>query len=192
MEYNYSYPHLVAQSENGNFTDEPDLLLLRECLAQEIGSVIGYTEIAVLVKDYRIGKIFRQVANDELNHFANILQLITGFDPTQAEALKKQELMIMTAGSEEVCPYRSENSKNYRPDAKKGFYPDDPIWDFLQNAIKDELLSINAYQKQVPVTKNPTIQGLFINIMNKEKEHFVTFTKIFYEVYGLHPESLVL
>ena len=192
MEYNYSYPHLVTPSESGNYTGDPDLLLLRESLADEIGSVIGYTEIAALVKDYRIGKTFRQIANDELNHFASLLQLITGFDPTQAEALKKQELMIMTAGSEEVCPYRSENYKNNKQDAKKGFYPDDPIWDFLQNAIKDELLSINAYQRQVKVAENPTVQGLFTNIMNKEKEHFVTFTKIFYEVYGLHPESLVL
>jgi len=191
MNYSCPRPQPVKLGDAPSYNGDPDLLLLREDLAEETGSIIGYFECSGLARDYRVGKVFRRIANDELGHFAALLQLITGIDAAQAEELKRQDLQIMAIGGDEICPYHPDDQRNTRAEQKR-VYADDPVWDFLQNAIKDELLAINAYQRQVGIAVAPAVQGLLINIMNKEKEHFVTFTKLFYELYGLRRDWTVL
>ena len=194
MEYNYLYPQGMPVVEANQYNGDPDLIILRECMAEEMGSVVGYLECAEIIRDYRIEKVFRGAANDELSHFAGLLQLLTGLDQGQAAEMKKQELAILTAASDGICPYHSDKAsfKSHKGDYKKEYSPNELLWDMLRNAIKDELYSMNAYQRQIQTVTNPMVQSVLIRLMNQEKEHFVAFTKLFYEVYGLHREGMVL
>lgn len=193
MDYNYHHSSGFA-TEPAQSYGTAERLIVRELMAEEIGSVIGYLECAEIIRDYRMAKIFRKIANEELSHFASLLQLLTGLDPEQAAEMKKQEMAILTAANENFYPNHGEKatSRHSRGESKREFNPDEPVWEMLRNAIKDELYSINAYQKQLEMASIPVVQGVLAHLQHQEKEHFVTFTQLFYEAYGLHREGLVL
>jgi len=193
MEYNYQHSQGIALDAAHQY-GRPEQLLVRELMAEEIGSVIGYLECAELLRDHRMAKTFRKIANEELSHFASLLQLLTGLDQEQAAEMKKQDMAILTAATESFCPFHgTKTSFRYpRGESKREIHPDDPVWDILRNAIRDELYAINAYQKQLETASIPAVQGVLAHLRRQEKEHFVTFTQLFYEVYGLDRDSLVL
>ena len=104
MENNYQQSPGLALDPVQRY-GEAEQLVIRELMAEEIGSVIGYLECADLLRDRRMAKTFRKIANEELSHFASLLQLLTGLDPEQAAEMKKQDMAILTAATESFCPF---------------------------------------------------------------------------------------
>ncbi len=170
------------------FSGEEDLLLLREDLAEEWGSVIGYLECSAEVKDRLISEQFHQAAQDEIGHIVRLTRILSVLDQAQGEALKKEGLFWL-AGFEHqmaIAPSTSKGSyhddvdnNNFRPGkqaSKRYFEPDARTIECLRNAIRDELQAINVYQRQIRVTANPMIQNALITIMNQKKGHVAGFT----------------
>lgn len=192
MDFRFECPHVATSIGAPQFIGDPDLIFLREDIADELGAIVGYLECADQIREQRISERFREAASDETGHFIRLLRMVAILDPVQAEELKKQGLSMLNGQGEQILPFGipskcqgCEQPERHRRDyADKKFHaPDEKVLECLRNAIKDELHAINAYQKQVQATTNPAIQNLLTTIMNKEKEHVSEFTKLFYELY---------
>lgn len=192
MDFGFEYPHSAPVTNTEQFLGDTDLIFLREDIGDEIGAIVGYIECAGQIKDYRLNKQFWDIADDESAHFINLMSMLANFDPVQAEKLKKQGLLMTTSLKEssatlgvpmhcQSCSQPERHRHDYGSD-KRLYIPDERVLECLQNAVRDELHAINAYQKQIAATKNPSIQNLLFNIMNQEKEHVSIFTRLFYEV----------
>lgn len=193
MDFRFECPHVAPSNGSPQFIGDPELIFLREDIADELGAIVGYMECAGQIKNYKINKQFREIANEETSHFISLMSMVAILDPVQAEELKKQGLLKLNYLNESVvplgipgqcqaCTQPERRQHDYVAD-KRLYTPDERIFECLRNAVRDELHAINAYQKQIIATKNPAIQNLLITIMNKEKEHVSIFTKFFHEVY---------
>ena len=190
MEFRYDYPNPAAAAPP-QISNDPDLIFLREDLADELGAIVGYLECAEEIRDYEICKHFQHIAREEEGHFFQLLKLISALDPIQGEEFRKKELSRLPAGDPffafgsgckncgEHEPEESNPRKGQRD--RKHFIFDERTIECLRNAIKDETRAINAYQRQIQATANPAIQSLLITIMNKEKEHLAMFIKIYFD-----------
>lgn len=197
MELRYDYPYTAAAAPQ-KFTGDPDLIFLREDLTDELGAIIGYLQCADEVRDYEISRQFQHIASEEEGHFSQLLKIISVLDPVQGEEFRKRELSLLPVG-EPTCSFggvckncgdheqESPNSRKSSHDKKHYIYDERTI-ECLQNAIKDEIRAINAYQKQIQATGNPSIQSLLVTIMNKEKEHLAIFTKIYFSKSKILPD----
>jgi rubrerythrin len=192
MDFRFECPHVAPSIGSPQYIGDPDLIFLRDDIADELGAIVGYLECADQIKEHRISERFREIANDETGHFIRLLRMVAMIDPVQAEELKKQGLFMLNGQSEQTLPFGipgkcqgCEQPERHRRDYvdKKFCAPDERVVECLRNAIRDELHAINAYQKQVQATTNPAIQNLLTTIMNKEKEHVSEFTKLFYDLY---------
>ncbi len=198
MDFRVECPHVASSIGSSQMVENPDLLFLRDDIADELGAVVGYLECAKQIKDHRISNRFREVANDETGHFILLMRMVSSLDPVQAEELKKHGLMMLNYYPEQVRPYGMPGNclgsnqqewperyeRHHRESSdKKSYYPDERDVECLRNAIRDELHAINAYQKQIQETSNQAIKNLLTTIMNKEKEHVSEFTKLFYDMY---------
>jgi rubrerythrin len=192
MDFRFECPHVAPSIGSPQFVGDPDLIFLREDIADELGAIVGYLECATQIKDHQISEQFREVANDETGHFIRLMRMLAILDPVQAEELKKQGLFKLIGIGEQSHPYGisgkcqgCDQPERHRRDYadKKMYVPDERVLECLRNAIRDELHAINAYQKQILTTANPVIQNLLTTIMNKEKEHTSEFTKLFYDLY---------
>ncbi|MGE5581526.1 MAG: hypothetical protein ACM3X9_03225 [Bacillota bacterium] len=192
MDFRFECPHVAPSMGSTQFAGDPDLIFLREDLADELGAIVGYMECASQIKDYRISERFRETAGDETGHYILLMRLLASIDPVQAEELKKQGLVMLTGLQDQALPYGISGSckgcfspeRSRRESSDHKFYPvDERILECLRNAIRDEFHAINAYQKQILATANPAVQSLLAGIMNKEKEHVSEFTRIFYDLY---------
>ena len=192
LEYHGRCPHLMTGKENPEYCADLNLFYLREDLADELGAIIGYQECAAQTGQPRIREEFTRIANEEIGHFIRLARLIANLDPVQAQALQQQELTILTLSHESAvsaltsCGNYISSHENRPP--KRRNDPGDHYGkhDFreletLGNAIRDELKSISAYQKQVQQTANQQIQNQLIIIMNQEKEHLAKFIRLFYD-----------
>jgi rubrerythrin len=192
MDFRFECPHVAPSIGSPQYIGDPDLIFLRDDIADELGAIVGYLECADQIKEHRISERFRETANDETGHFIQLLRMVAMLDPVQAAELKKQGLFMINGLNEQTLPFGipgkcpgCEQPERHRRDYvdKKFYAPDERVVECLRNAIRDELHAINAYQKQVQATTNPAIQNLLTTIMNKEKEHVSEFTKLFYELY---------
>jgi rubrerythrin len=192
MDLRFECPQVASSFGSSQFVGGPELIFLREDIADELGAIVGYLECAGQIKDYRINEHFRKIANDENEHFIRLTSMLAILDPVQAGEFKRQGLSKLNSLSEPVnsfgipgqCQTCAQVERyRYDLDEKRPYTPDERILECLQNAIRDELHAINAYQKQIMATTNPTVQNLLTTIMNKEKEHVSGFMKLFYNVY---------
>ncbi|MGE5607574.1 MAG: hypothetical protein ACM3YE_18015 [Bacteroidota bacterium] len=175
---------LLDQSQSA---EEEDLVILREDLAEEWGSVIGYLECSNEIRDREISEQFREAAQDEIEHITRLTRMLAALDQAQAEALRKAGLFWL-AGFEHqtaVTPViteglsQAEMENNLRPgkvSSKRYLETDDRSLECLRNAIRDELKAINVYQRQVRETANRMVQNTLIIIMNQKKKHVAVFT----------------
>ena len=201
MEFLFECPHVASAAGSPQYVGDPDLIMLREDLADELGAVIGYLECADEIRDRLMNEKFREIAREEAGHFVSLMRAVAGLDPVQAEELKKQELTILAFFGDQVysmgnpcgCYNKHQgpfvgpkkhygDEKKFSPEEKKHYSPDFRVYECLRNAIRDEFHAINAYQKQVQSTANPSLQGLLTTIMNKEKQHVAIFTKLLYDL----------
>ena len=193
MDFRFECPHIGPSIGSTQFVGDPDLLFLREDIADELGAIVGYLECAAQIKEHRIHEQFQAIANDETGHFIRLMRMLSILDPVQAEELKKQGLTMLNGRNDQALPFGIPGSCqgcNQPPEPhrhesgdKKFYTADERVLECLRNSIRDELHAINAYQKQILATKNPGIQNLLTTIMNKEKEHVSEFTKLFYDLY---------
>lgn len=95
MTANYNYAPATPPTSPPTHVANPDLIFLRDDLADEVGAIVGYLECAREVKDRRLSRRFREIARDEEGHYAQLLQMIASLDPVQAEELSKQELSLL-------------------------------------------------------------------------------------------------
>jgi rubrerythrin len=193
MEYHHYCPHIASSFGVLQYTADPNLFLLRDDLTDELGAIIGYLECAVQIRLPKISELFSRIAGEEAGHFIRLIQMLSSLDPVQAEQLKQQELTVLTLCDEQPstisntcnkCPQYNDSGHSGRkePGEQRHHESDFRDMECLGNAIKDELRAINAYQRQVQMTTNQSIQNLLITIMNKEKEHLAKFVKLFYEL----------
>lgn len=168
-------------------SEEEDLLMLREDLAEEWGSVIGYLECGNEVRDRLISELFREAAQDEIEHLIRLTRMVAFFDQAQAEALQKAGLFWLAGFEHQTAITRvspegisqTENERDIRPgktSPRRYFEPDDRTLECLRNAIRDELRAINVYQRQSRTTANRMVQSTLIFIMNQKKKHVAAFT----------------
>ncbi len=184
---------------NSQFISDPVLYLLREDIADELGAIVGYLECADLVKDYRISSVFREAAHDEKEHFIRLMGVLAQMDSFQAQEFQRAGFSEFSNGNGSSIPFSSNpfgtgfpfqcqaclKPERHRHDSneKRMYMADDRTMECLQNAIRDELKAINAYQRQLKETTNPVIQNVLTLIMNQEKEHVSEFTKLFCAIY---------
>lgn len=193
VENNHYCPHLSQGTGEVRYSADSNLIFLREDLADELGAVIGYLECAALAYHSKVSEQFSRIAGEEAGHFIRLMQMISSLDPVQAEQLKQQELTVLTLVNDGVKPPETfcgdcSHSKDHRISEHKNYpkekYEKSNIKDLelLGNAIRDELRAVNAYQKQVQITANQSIQNLLIIIMNQEKEHLAKYVRIFHDL----------
>lgn len=186
-----SESEFIARSVgSAHFSGEPELLLLREDLVEEWGSVIGYLECAAEVKERSLSEEFVKAAQDEWGHIIRLTRILANLDPVQAEAFKTEGLFGLTGFEHQVAvapplatqPHpENEAANRLRLEhrfPKKNLEPDSRTLECLRNAIRDELLAINVYQRQIQSSNNSIIQNTLVTIMNKKKEHVAVFTNI--------------
>lgn len=162
---------------------EEDLLMLREDLAEEWGSVIGYLECSIQIRDRLMSDEFLRAAQDEIDNIIRLTRMLAALDRVQAEALQKVGLFWLAGFDHQtaIMPLapeghsQAEIENNMRP-GKRYYEPDGRTLECLRNAIRDELLAINVYQRQARVTANRMVQNTLIIIMNQKKEHVALFT----------------
>jgi rubrerythrin len=192
MDSRFDCPYVIPSIGSPHFTADPDLLILREDIADEVGAIVGYLECATQIKDYRISAQFRETADDEMGHSIRLMRMLAVLDPVQAEESKKQGLAMLNGANETGLAYsiagkcqgcNQPEGRRHDYSSKKMYPPDEHVLECLKNALRDELHAINAYQKQILATANPVIQNLLTTIMNKEKEHVSQFTRLFYDLY---------
>ncbi len=188
MDYQHDCPHIAPSLGSCQMVADPELIYLREDLADEFSAINDYLECASLSDDRYISHLFRKIAEEEAGHFIQLFRMVSSLDPVQADELAKHDLEMllfsrMPSPPNFVNNNAKENSKDSSYHAKKKHYDKyPPVLKCLKNAIRDELSAINNYQKQIQMINNPTIQNLLIPIMNKEKEHVAEFTKAFYDL----------
>ncbi len=183
LESNY----MAGQLSQSQPAEEEDLLMLREDLAEEWGSVIGYLECSNEIRDRLISEEFREAAQDEIGHIIRLTRMLAALDQAQAEALRKAGLFwlagfehqtaVTPVISEELTKAGTEN--NFRPgkvSSRRYLEPEDRTLECLRNAIRDELQAINVYQRQSRATANRMVQNTLNFIMNQKKKHVAVFT----------------
>lgn len=102
MEFLFECPHVASAAGSPQYVGDPDLIMLREDLADELGAVIGYLECADEIRDRLMNEKFREIAREEAGHFVSLMRAVAGLDPVQAEELKKQELTILAFFGDQV------------------------------------------------------------------------------------------
>lgn len=177
-EFNRSADHLQT---------EADLLFIREDLAEEWGAAIGYLECGNEIKDRLISEQFHKAAQDEVEHIIRLTRMLATLDQHQGEVLFKEGLFWL-AGIEHqaavppagaIGGFRAESGESYREgkqSPKRYFEPDELTLECLRNAVRDELMAINVYQRQARITTNPMVKNTFDFIMARKKEHVAMFT----------------
>lgn len=179
--------YLAESLDQTQSAEEEDLLMLREDLAEEWGSAIGYLECSSEVRDRLISEQFREAAQDEIKHITRLTRILAVLDQAQAEALRKAGLFWLAGFEHQTAvtpvipegPGQADPEKDFRSgkvNSKRYPEPDDRTLECLRNAIRDELKAINVYQRQVRATANRMVQNTLIIIMNQKKKHVAVFT----------------
>lgn len=157
--------------------NDPDLLLLRDAAADERNAIAFYLRAAHVTC---LDSLFLDVAEDEMHHFIETMQLVSSLDPIQAERFEEQGLTVLTTLQRLAKKSVKWMPPNEAADEAEVIPPSleemDTV-DILTKAINDELMAINKYQRYMEEAVHPEVKALFCHLMNEEKEHVAEFIK---------------
>lgn len=181
--YNNWGCNIPCDVEEDECPNNCDLYLLRDAAADERGAIADYLECGILTCQQ---EIFFDVVEDEMQHFIKTMQLITLFDPVQADALEEAGLddLVMRRPSRrpkwqanvtDECD--DDDDGNVEPPCKE----DLPAIRCLTKAIQGELQAINKYQRYMNMAQDERVKEHFCELMNEEKEHVAEFTAALFE-----------
>jgi rubrerythrin len=162
--------------------NHPDLYLLRDAAADERGAIADYLTCAA---ETCLDEIFLHVAEDEMQHYVEIMRLITLFDPVQAEMLEEEDLGFLVMKRPQAKPKWTPGKKAMAEAEAEVIPPnkkDLPAIRCLTKAIQDELQAINKYQQYMNDAEDGRVKELFCELMNDEKEHVAEFTAALFRV----------
>lgn len=167
-----------CNNNNPACPSHPDLLLLRDAAADERTAAAFYLRAA---HQTCLDGLFLNVAEDEMHHYMELMQLIAVLDPIQARIFSEMNLPFL------LIPRHKQNHAKWQEASAESTPEDDTVSppsleemetvDVLTQAIVDELLAINKYQTYMQEANLPEVKELFCHIMNEEKEHLAEFTK---------------
>ncbi|MEN6411695.1 MAG: ferritin-like domain-containing protein [Veillonellales bacterium] len=160
-----------------------DLYLLRESAADERGAIADY--LCCAINNPCVAEVFLDAAEDEMQHYVEIMRLISWLDPVQRKMLKEQNLDYLTmkklsSRANWAKKYQTEDAEDVKvsPPHKK----DLAAVRCFTKAIQDELHAINKYQRFMNEAEEPRVKKQFCELMNEEKEHVAEFTAALYEL----------
>ncbi|SDE21906.1 ferritin family protein [Sporomusa acidovorans] len=178
---------VMAEAQSACLTEDcpnhPDLLLLRDAAADERTAIAFYLEAA---RSSCMPRLFLDVAEDEMEHYIELMREISRLDPVQAQMLRDEGLDVLLMTRPLFKPKtkaaiakesEAEDVQVVPPDRK-----DMPTVALLTRALTDELQAINKYQQYMEDAEDPEVQQLFCHIMNEEKEHIAEFTAALFEL----------
>lgn len=163
--------------------DCPDLLLLRDAAADERNAIAFYLEAA---RTTCMPRLFLDVAEDEMQHYVEIMREISRLDPVQAEMLRNADLgmLLMTrpvykpkAKAAIVKQVEAADAQIVPPDRE-----DMPTVHTLTKALTGEFEAANKYQRYMKEAETREVKRLFCKLMNDEKEHIAEFTAALFEL----------
>jgi rubrerythrin len=158
--------------------NHPDLLLLRDAAADERNAIAFYLEAS---RTSCLPRLFLDVAEDEMQHYVEIMREISRLDPVQAQMFSEQNLdfLLMTRPlfKPKAKATEAADIQIVPPDRKAM-----PTVILLTKALTDELLAVNKYQRYMETAEDPDVQRLFCHLMNEEKEHIAEFTAALFEL----------
>ena len=156
--------------------NHPDLYLLRDAAADERGAIADYLECAA--NHPCVAEVFLDVVEDEMQHYAETMRLISSLDPVQADMLREQDLDFLTMGRANISkweydmPQKETEDVQVTPPSKKNL----PAVRCLTKALQGELQAINKYQRYMNKAEDTDVRDHFCELMNEEKEHVAEFT----------------
>lgn len=163
--------------------NHPDLCLLRDAAADEREAIAQYLECAA---DTCWDKIFFDVTEDEMQHFIEVMRLITCLDPIQAKYFEAEKLWFMEKkrylSKSSGCKLKYQNFEQEEVEVTLPDKNDIPAIACLTKAISAELHAINKYQRYMNQAQNPSVKKLFCKLMNEEKEHVAEFTSALFKI----------
>ncbi|WP_425059670.1 hypothetical protein SCACP_02670 [Sporomusa carbonis] len=161
----------------------PDLLLLRDAAADERNAIALYLNAA---RATCMPRLFLDVAEDEMEHYAEIMQEISRLDPVQAEYFREEDLDMLllnrTAYRPKLKPVVAKEEEAVDVQVTLPDRDDMPTVDILTKALSDELLAANKYQRYMLTAEDKAVKKLFCHLMNEEKEHIAEFTAALFEL----------
>lgn len=155
-----SYTVLYGQPQGvpSNFVDK-----IREALIAEILAINGYVEHIENSNMEEINKIWRNILQDEKDHYGMFLRLIHRYDPTQYQLYLKHFEDIIS-----VTPMQI-----YKPNYDKQL-----ILNNVREDIKGELEAVILYQQLWKEMPYEDIRDVFLYVIDAEKEHAEHLTRV--------------
>ncbi|MDF2569302.1 MAG: hypothetical protein K0R55_906 [Sporomusa sp.] len=160
----------------------PDLLLLRDAAADERTAIAFYLDAA---RSSCLPQLFLDVAEDEMEHYVEIMREISRLDPVQADLLSEAGLDMLLLTRPFFKPKAKSLPKEVEASDVQVILPDRkqmPTVNLLTKALSDELHATNKYQRYMLDAENADVQRLFCHLMNEEKEHIAEFTAALFEL----------
>lgn len=164
--------------------NHPDLYLLRDAAADERGAIADYLTCAA---ETCMDELFLDVAEDEMQHYAETMRLITRFDPVQAEMLEEAGLGFLVMNRPAGKPKWMQSAKMPPAEEPDAAVPppnkkDLPAIRCITKALQGELQAINKYQRYMNEAEDSRVKVHFCKLMNDEKEHVAEFTAALFEL----------
>lgn len=172
-----------AACSNEECPSSPDLLLLRDAAADERTSIAFYLDAA---RNSCLPQLFLDIAEDEMEHYVEIMREVSRLDPVQADIFRAEGLSMLLANRPLLKPQAKTLFRPKEADAdSKVPLPgrkDIPTINLLTKALTDELQAVNKYQQYMQDAENSEVQVLFCHLMNEEKEHVAQLTAALFEL----------
>ena len=163
--------------------NHPDLLLLRDAAADERNAIAFYLEAA---RASCMPRLFLDVAEDEMEHYVEIMREISRLDPVQAQMFSNEELDMLLMTRPLFKPQAKEALRKEAEAGDTQIVPPNrkemPTVVLLTRALNDEFQATNKYQRYMETAEDPAVQRLFCLLMNEEKEHIAEFTAALFEL----------
>jgi rubrerythrin len=163
--------------------NHPDLLLLRDAAADERNAIAFYLEAA---RASCMPRLFLDVAEDEMEHYVEIMREISRLDPVQAQMFSNEELDMLLMTRPLFKPQTKDALRKETEAGDTQIVPpgrkEMPTVVLLTKALNDELQATNKYQRYMETAEDPAVQRLFCHLMNDEKEHIAEFTAALFEL----------
>jgi rubrerythrin len=157
--------------------DHACLIPLRIAARSERQAIAFYLEASLI--ECRLAEVFLDIAKEEMQHFVEIMRMISSLDPVQAKALEEMGLKHLVAGRALVPKWAMEHQGG--PEVIPPHLRDMQAISLLTRAISDELEAVNQYQTAMMQSKSIICRELFCELMNDEKEHVAKFTSVLFE-----------
>lgn len=176
--------------DNDECPNNPDLFLLRDAAADERQAILNYLNAA---QDNCLADLFLAIANDEMEHYMELMGHIVRLDPIQNEMFQDVNLSIpQLRRPSKLSPkqwnYLASQAKPQmdEEDSRVSLPPERsmPAICHLTNALIDELETVNKYQRYMNEACDPAVKELFCRLMNEEKEHVAVFTAALFDLTG--------